>query len=564
MLVVERESKILILVNASGSVSVRDLAQTCGVTEVTIRRDLQRLEARNKLKRAHGGAISKDVATGGLVVEDSPTPDIQLKADALIIAPVQNREAHALRERAKRNGIPYLAESAPQSGAIYLGPDNLEAGRSLGYWTGKAVLARGWQASVLEVTQQELANTRERSQGFAEGFRTTLDMPFPFISVDGGGVFSKSYQVALAALKLHPQTNVIFGVNDDSVLGAVQAYLELERDPTLLLAVNVGGEGTTLLEALAKDGPLAACVALFPDLVGKAAVDATVRLWAGEMLEPSILTPHALLTRNRLPTYYTRTAERWEFKADAVNLAQPSPTDSALRRARGKSISFVVQYRTHEWYQNVAEAMRIYAEGYGVQVFARSVAEDFQSEILELKRAIGKSAAFLVEEGDTVILDTGTTTSNMIPFLAGKRITVITNSLEVFRQLQSYPDISIKLTGGDYDPLHRALTGRGAQLLLEDMRVDKAFIVAGGVSSAFGVSSISAEEAEVRRAMIRAARQVIVLADHTLLGHESNVRVVDLSKVDVLITDAGIAPEKDLELSQHGVHIVVAGREISL
>lgn len=563
MLGAEREAKILARVSTTGSVSVRDLAQTFGVTEVTIRRDLQRLEERNKLTRTHGGAVSLGVA-GAALTKDDPSPDVQVKADALIIAPVQNREAHALREGANRNGIPYLAESSPQPGAKYLGPNNLEAGRSLGSWTGEAVVTRSWQASVLELTQSDLANTRERSKGFAEGLQRSIGTPHSYISVEGGGIFSKSYQMALAALKLHPQINVIFGVNDDSVLGAIQAYLELERDPALLLAVNVGGEGSTILDALSKEGPLAACVALFPEMVGKAAVNAIMRLWNEETLEATILTPHALLTRDTLQSYYARTHERWELREDVIQLEQPLISDGAAQVARGKSISFVVQYRTHEWYQNVAKSMQAYAEAYGVQISARSVTEDFKSEITELKRAIGKRAAALVEEGDTVILDTGAATSNMIPFLAGKPMTIITNSLEVFRQVQSDPTIHLKLTGGDYNAQYRAFTGRGAHLYLEDVRVDKAFIVAAGVSGAFGVSCISTEEAEVRRSMIRAARQVIVMADHTTLGHESNVRVVDLNKIDMLITDAGISPEQDLELSQHGVQVVVVGREISV
>ena len=94
--------------------------------------------------------------------------------------------------------------------------------------------------------------------------------------------------------------------------------------------------------------------------------------------------------------------------------------------------------------------------------------------------------------------------------------------------------------------LHARLSGRGAHLMLRDMRVDKAFIVAGGVSAGFGVSSVTLQEAEVRREMIQASREIIVLADHTVLQTESNYRVAALEQVDTLITDVGIRAAQSL------------------
>ena len=123
MLLEEREHIILTQINASGSATVRHLAEVCDVAEVTIRRDLKRLEDNKLLKRTYGGAVSVDRS-----VSVSPTrsdssqyeaslPDI----DALIITSVQTRDAHTLRERAIRQKIPLIAEGQPQQGAVYLG-----------------------------------------------------------------------------------------------------------------------------------------------------------------------------------------------------------------------------------------------------------------------------------------------------------------------------------------------------------------------------------------------------------------------------------------------------------
>jgi DeoR/GlpR family transcriptional regulator of sugar metabolism len=109
----------------------------------------------------------------------------------------------------------------------------------------------------------------------------------------------------------------------------------------------------------------------------------------------------------------------------------------------------------------------------------------------------------------------------------------------------------------------RSFVGSGAGLMLREMRVDKAFIVAGGLSLDFGLSSVTPQEAEVRKAMIEAAREVVVLADHTVLQNESNHRVGPLDLADTVITDAGIRAAQSLELSQLGIRVVVAGRVVN-
>ena len=115
------------------------------------------------------------------------------------------------------------------------------------------------------------------------------------------------------------------------------------------------------------------------------------------------------------------------------------------------------------------------------------------------------------------------------------------------------------LTGGEYDADTDALVGRGAHLFLQEIRVDKAFIVAGGVSQSFGISSIDLREAEIRRHMIQSAKEVVVLADHTVLGMDANIKVCDLSQANTLITDSGIRADQRLTLSRLGIEVIVAG-----
>ncbi len=564
MLLAEREEIILSLVQQQGVVSVHNLAGACDATEVTIRRDLTRLEARNLLRRTHGGAVRVDKVSSELTPQTIPDSALDT-SDALILAPVQDSAVHTLRERALRNQIPLLAESSSFPGAIYLGPNNYEAAFRLGRWTGEYVQeVMGGDAHVLDISQLMLDNTRTRSAGFAEGLRYILGETASIITIDGRGLYNDAYQAAMDALRLHPEINVIFGINDDSVLGGIQAYLDLAREPGCLLAVNIGGEGKTLFDRLRHGGPLKACMALFPEVVGRLGIDAVVRLWAGEAIGPDVITPSALLTADNLTDYYRPGSHGWTLDLDAASLLDQTRWNRPLPAIQGERISFVIHYRTHEWYQNVARAMQARAAQVGVTLSVEDVKADLNAEIRDLRRIIGKLAATYVSDGDTIVLDSGTPTSFMAQFLQDYHdLTVITNSLAVFQTLQAIPYIKVILTGGEFHRDSQSFVGRGGQLLLHEIRADKVFIVAGGVSSGFGISSKNLPEAEMRQAMIAAAREVVVLADHTVLGVESNVRVCDLKHVHTLITDSGALAAHRVEFNQRGIRIMIAGQVLN-
>ncbi len=562
MIFSRREKQIVDIVNKNGGYSVRELALHFDVTEATIRRDLQKLEDHNLLQRLHGGAIP--VGNNEISPFSQQMDSHEAKTEeALILAPVQNTASHTLREKTLRNQIPFLAESCPQEGAIYLGPNNFEAGYTLGRWTGNYILTNSLNSDltyVLDISEYDLANTKERSTGFIEGIRSSLGESAVICSVDGGGLYVGAYQIAMDALRLEPRTNVIFGINDDSVLAGIQAYYDLNLPPNRLIAVNIGAEGSTLLKTLSGNTPLIASVALFPEIVGRLAIDAVVHLWGGGKIDNALITPHLLLTKNNLAQYYRETNNRWELIGiPDVSLSQLANNVSS--DYKGKEITFVILHQTHEWYQNVAQAMQERADAFGITLRIKYLRDDLLDEIKELRRIIGKFAASQVHDGETIILDTGSTTNYMAQFLRQRKdLTVITNSHDIFNQLHSSPDITLLLTGGQYDAKSRSFIGRGADLMLRDMRADKAFIVAAGASATFGISSVNLPEAEVRREMIAASREIIVLADHTVLQYESNYRVTSLENVDTLITDAGIRASQSLELSQLGIKVVVAGR----
>jgi DeoR/GlpR family transcriptional regulator of sugar metabolism len=560
MLLVEREQAILTVLEKRGAVSVRELAQLLSVTEMTIRRDLNKLEELGLLQRTHGGATRVE----GLLPTQPPSINQtqELLSDALIIAPVQSRAAHLLRERAQRGKIPLVAESAALEGAVYVGSQNYEGAYTLGIFFGEYMTSTGCDfLHVLHITLRQ-SNTEARGRGFFDGLRTVYGDAFDVVTVDGLGLYHEAYQVSLDALRVHTHINALFGINDDSVLGALQAYLDLDRDPALIAACNVGGEGKTLFDVLYRGGALKACLALFPEIVGQKALETAVHLMGGTPIDTPVITPHALLTPETLPHYYTQTENGWLLNTAAAEaLPQTGLPLPERAQAKGKRVSFAIHFRTHEWYQNVAESMQQRADQLGVQLAIQDVNEDVQAEINELRRLIGKLAASYVHDGETIILDAGISTISMAQFLDQHRhLTVITNSLVIFQRLRRTPSIKVILTGGEFQPEPQAFVGRTGQLILREIRADKAFIVAGGVTPEFGISCKDEAEADLRRAMLDAAREVVLLADHTALGSESNFRIAALDRIHTLITDAGAHAHERLELNQHGIKVMVAGQ----
>src|SRR6185437_4012260 len=133
MIAEEREAAILALLQERGVVSLQTLVdRCCGVSAVTLRRDLSRLENQGKLQRTRGGAVN--VRRPSPIV--LPAPNEVPRFDGLVLPPVSGRWAHTLRQQAMRRGVPFLAESAPQVGGVYLGPINHGASRELGMRAG--------------------------------------------------------------------------------------------------------------------------------------------------------------------------------------------------------------------------------------------------------------------------------------------------------------------------------------------------------------------------------------------------------------------------------------------
>jgi len=152
------------------------------------------------------------------------------------------------------------------------------------------------------------------------------------------------------------------------------------------------------------------------------------------------------------------------------------------------------------------------------------------------KELIGKAAADLIEEGECLLIDSGTTALNVARSLTVSRAKILTNSLEVAKVIADYGRYDLIVLGGRWDPLHQ-LVGPATVEQLSRYRVDKVFLGMPGLDSKHGITVPSEEEASVKRAMIEIGQQVIGLADHTKLGEVAFSHVAPASVIDTLVTD---------------------------
>ncbi|WP_248929601.1 DeoR/GlpR family DNA-binding transcription regulator [Paenibacillus hamazuiensis] len=176
------------------------------------------------------------------------------------------------------------------------------------------------------------------------------------------------------------------------------------------------------------------------------------------------------------------------------------------------------------------------------------------------KEAIAKEAAALIQEGDTLVLDSGTTTYYLAKQLkAFKQLTVVTNSVMVAQELAAQKGIDLVLTGGTLRHETLAMVGPLTEKALESVFVDKAFVAINGIDPAIGLTTPNMLEASAKKCIYRCAKQVILLADHSKFGRVSFAKVADLSDIDHCITDDGISDSALKVLEEAGIEVSVAG-----
>jgi len=172
------------------------------------------------------------------------------------------------------------------------------------------------------------------------------------------------------------------------------------------------------------------------------------------------------------------------------------------------------------------------------------------------KDAIGREAARLVQTGETVVLDSGTTTLYVARHLSAQRdLVVVTTSLAVLEELAGSPGIQVKLTGGVYRRSSHDLSGPAMLNALGDVYADKVFFGAAALSFHKGVMNY---DAEMPRAFLRSARERVLVIDSSKVGVEAVYRLCPVKKCDLVIVDQGVK-SADLARLRKLTNVLVAG-----
>jgi DeoR family fructose operon transcriptional repressor len=176
----------------------------------------------------------------------------------------------------------------------------------------------------------------------------------------------------------------------------------------------------------------------------------------------------------------------------------------------------------------------------------------------EKERIARMALAELPEEG-TILLDAGTTTARLADVLPTDReLVVLTNALPIAMSLSVRPNITVLMIGGKVRGRTQAAVDAWALQALADSYVDVAFIGTNGITTERGLTTPDTTESAVKRAMIRAARRTVVLADHTKVGQDHLSRFATLDEIDTLITDSGLDAQLAEELRGQGPKVVLA------
>ncbi|SEK36751.1 DeoR/GlpR family DNA-binding transcription regulator [Rhodococcus maanshanensis] len=172
-------------------------------------------------------------------------------------------------------------------------------------------------------------------------------------------------------------------------------------------------------------------------------------------------------------------------------------------------------------------------------------------------RIAAAALAYLPPQGGSVVLDAGTTTARIAPLLPAEReLTVVTNSIPVATRCAGQQ--SLQVLGGRVRGITQAVVGDQAVATLTDLRVDVAFVGTNALTVDHGLSTPDLDEAAVKRALVRCANLVVVVADSSKIGREDLVRFAPVDAVDVLVTDTDLDPSARTELEAHGIEVVLA------
>jgi DeoR family transcriptional regulator of aga operon len=174
------------------------------------------------------------------------------------------------------------------------------------------------------------------------------------------------------------------------------------------------------------------------------------------------------------------------------------------------------------------------------------------------KRRIGAMAATLINDGETIILDSGTTTLEIARQIKKKQgLQIITNGVNIAAELLDARDAEVFIVGGTVRGESASISGRFTEEMFDQFSADKLFLSGAGCDLDFGVSGANLEETMVNRAMLRISREIILVADASKFSKRSMTRIAPFSEIDTVISDIGLDEVTQEKLRSLGCNLVL-------
>lgn len=183
--------------------------------------------------------------------------------------------------------------------------------------------------------------------------------------------------------------------------------------------------------------------------------------------------------------------------------------------------------------------------------------EEKQTINMEKKSRIGKYAAGLVKDGESIILDSGTTTREIALRLKNKEnITLMTNAINIAMELAGIPTLHLMLTGGVLRDKSYSLVGPEAERTMQNYYFDTFFLGVDGMDFEHGLTTSNPQEAQLNRLMVERSNKVIAVTDSSKFGRQSFSHICDLASIESVITDDQISRACEKRLKKRDIDVI--------
>lgn len=248
-----------------------------------------------------------------------------------------------------------------------------------------------------------------------------------------------------------------------------------------------------------------------------------------------------------------------EKEQQIINFLIQDPTISVSDLAENLSVSAVTM---RSYLNGLAEKGYLYRVHGGAVPTIHPAIVERDHQLQAEKRAIARTAAEMVRDGDTIMIEAGTTTAMIVRFLLGRRdVSVITNNTLALAHTRGNPGLRVHMVGGEFRPATESVVGPMALSFLERFHVRTAFVGTDGLSVDKGLTTHLVEGAEIVIRMAQQADRTVAVADSSKFNREGFVRVLPLQKLDTIITDSAIGPAAASAIRKLGIELITVAPE---